>query len=201
MEGYSAGVSIMDGIASSYSFRYGQAAQGYGEEGSRAKKATQEPEATGEQSSASTAKTNRTSSETLTSEELETIRELKARDKTVRQHEAAHLAAAGGLAMSAASYSMQTGPDGKRYAIGGEVQIDIAPGQTPEETLRKARIIQAAALAPADPSGQDRNIASQAKAMEIQAEAEIAQRSIQQQRVENRYRNDSLPQSTIAIEA
>ncbi|WP_245747757.1 putative metalloprotease CJM1_0395 family protein [Formivibrio citricus] len=139
--------------------------------------------------------------EALNSEELAAIRELKNRDKTVRQHEAAHLAAAGGLAMSAASYSMQTGPDGKRYAIGGEVQIDITPGQTPEETVRKARIIQAAALAPAEPSAQDRSIAARAKAMEMQAEAEIAQRSMQEQRVASRYRVDSLPQKTLEIEA
>lgn len=103
--------------------------------------------------------------------------------------------------MSAASYSMQTGPDGKRYAIGGEVQIDISPGQTPEETIRKARIIQAAALAPAEPSAQDRSIAARAKAMEMQAEAEIAQRSAQEQRVASRYRVDSLPQGTVEIEA
>ena len=111
------------------------------------------------------------------------------------------VAAAGGLATSGTNYTYQRGPDGVNYAVGGEVSIDTSAGRTPEETLRKARIIQAAAQAPADPSGPDRSIAAQAKIMEMQASAEIALRSQPQQRIANRYQADSLPNSTLSTRA
>jgi hypothetical protein len=98
----------------------------------------------------------------LTPEALALIDQLKARDTEVRQHEQAHLATAGGLAVSGASYTYQRGPNGVSYAIGGEVNIDTSPGGTPEETIQRARTIQAAALAPAEPSGADRSVAAQA---------------------------------------
>ena len=117
---------------------------------------------------------------TLTPEALKLIDELKARDAEVRQHEQAHMAAAGGLAVSGASYTYQRGPNGVNYAIGGEVQIDTSPGATPEETIARASTIQAAALAPADPSGPDRAVAAQAQQMETQARAELAQKQSQE---------------------
>lgn len=107
-------------------------------------------------------------------EETEQLRALKARDREVRQHEQAHQAAAGGLATSGARYSFQRGPDGVNYAVGGEVSLDVSPGRTPEETLRRARQISAAALAPAEPSGQDLAVAARAAQMARQAEAELA---------------------------
>lgn len=109
-------------------------------------------------------------------EALALISKLKARDSEVRQHEQAHLAAAGGLALSGASYTYQRGPDGVNYAVGGEVQIDTSPGATPEETIARANAVAAAALAPADPSGADLAVAAQAQQQAQQAQAEIAQR-------------------------
>jgi len=111
----------------------------------------------------------------LSPEALALIAKLKTRDTEVRQHEQAHLAAAGGLATSGASYTYERGPNGVEYAIGGEVHIDTSPGGTPQETIERARTIQAAALAPADPSGPDRAVAAQAQQMEIQARQELAQ--------------------------
>ena len=111
----------------------------------------------------------------LSAEALAVIAKLKARDTDVRQHEQAHLAAAGSLARSGASYVYQRGPDGVSYAVGGEVQIDTSPGRTPDETIARARAIAAAALAPADPSGADRAVAAQAQQMVQQALAEQAQ--------------------------
>jgi hypothetical protein len=110
----------------------------------------------------------------LSDDTLAQIGKLKARDTEVRQHEAAHLAAAGGLATSGASYTYQKGPDGVSYAIGGEVSIDISPGRTPQETIERARIIQAAALAPAEPSGPDLAVAAQAQQLEQEAHGELA---------------------------
>jgi len=102
------------------------------------------------------------------------LAKLKARDQQVRRHEQAHLAAAGGLAVSAASFTYQKGPDGVSYAIGGEVSIDTSPGRTPEESISRARTIRAAALAPADPSGQDQAVAAQASQMAQEAQLELA---------------------------
>jgi len=101
------------------------------------------------------------------------IEKLQMRDNDVRLHEAAH-AAAGGAFAGSPSFEYETGPDGRRYAVGGEVQISTSkvPGD-PEQTLRKAQQIKAAALAPAEPSAQDRRVAAQAAQMSLQAQAEI----------------------------
>lgn len=101
------------------------------------------------------------------------VRSLQARDQEVHAHEQAHLAAAGGLASGGASYTYQKGPDGVDYAIGGEVSIDVSAGRTPEETIARAATVRAAALAPSDPSGQDRAVAAAASQLEQQARAEL----------------------------
>lgn len=105
------------------------------------------------------------------------LRKLQQTDREVRAHEAAHLAAAGGLANGGASFSTTRGPDGRFYATGGEVSISIAEGRNPQETLQNARQIRAAALAPADPSGQDYRVAAQAGRMEAEALRELAVQS------------------------
>lgn len=103
------------------------------------------------------------------------LAKLRARDRKVRAHEQAHQAAASGLVSGGANFTFERGPDGKQYAVGGEVHIDTAPvAGDPEATIRKARQIRAAALAPADPSPQDRAVAAQAAAMEAQAKQELA---------------------------
>ena len=102
------------------------------------------------------------------------VKELKDRDREVRQHEAAHLAAAGGNATGGPSYTYQKGPDGQQYAVGGEVNVDTSDEKTPEATLRKMEQIQRAALAPAEPSGQDHSVAAAAAAKAAQARQEIA---------------------------
>ncbi len=117
----------------------------------------------------------------LSDEALALLRKLQARDRQVKDHEQAHLAAAGGLATSGPSYSFEKGPDGVSYAVGGEVHIDVSPGRTPEDTIARAKTIQAAALAPADPSGPDLAVAAQARQMEQQAMAELQQQQAQQQ--------------------
>lgn len=102
------------------------------------------------------------------------IAALKARDRQVRAHEAAHLAAAGGLARGGAAFTYERGPDGQNYAVGGEVTLDTSavPGD-PAATLTKAQQIAAAALAPADPSPQDRSIAAGAMAMAAEAQRDL----------------------------
>lgn len=130
------------------------------------------------------AKTQQAGKPELSQEEASAVRQLKARDTQVRAHEAAHQAAAGGLAVSGASFSFQRGPDGVNYAIGGEVSIDVSPGRTPSETIGRARTIQAAALAPADPSGQDLAVAAQAQQMAQEARAELTRQQMEERTAE-----------------
>lgn len=107
----------------------------------------------------------------LSSEEKAQVKAMAARDAEVRTHEQAHKAVGGSLTGSI-SYSTEKGPDGKDYAIGGHVPIDVSPGKDPEETIQKAARIQAAALAPADPSPADKSVAS--KAAQMASEARVA---------------------------
>lgn len=108
------------------------------------------------------------------SEQLQ-IAELASRDRQVRAHEQAH-AAAGGPYAGAPSYSYSRGPDGKRYAVAGEVGIDVAAvPNDPQATLAKMEVVLRAALAPAEPSAQDLRVAAQAQAQMLQARAELAE--------------------------
>lgn len=108
----------------------------------------------------------------LSEEEKAAVAKLKAIDAKVRAHERAH-AAVGGQYAGAPSYSYTRGPDGQMYATSGEVSIDISAENDPEATLQKAAQVAAAALAPADPSGQDRAVAAAAQALRLEALAQI----------------------------
>mgnify|MGYP000988691874 FL=1 len=102
------------------------------------------------------------------------IARLKQIEEKVKAHEAAHKAVGGNLA-SSASYSYTQGPDGRSYITGGEVQIDMSDGKTPQETISRMQQVIRAALAPADPSGQDRAVASAAASRMAQAQQEKLQ--------------------------
>jgi len=108
----------------------------------------------------------------LSGEQRKEVEALKQRDTEIRQHENAHVAAAGAYARGV-SFEYQAGPDGQRYAVGGEVSIDTSPvHDNPDAAIAKARTIRAAANAPADPSAQDRQVAAAATRMEAAARAE-----------------------------
>lgn len=101
------------------------------------------------------------------------VQDLVERDKEVRTHEQAHQSAGGEYA-SSPTYQFTQGPDGKRYATGGEVQIDTSavPGD-PAATIAKMQQIRSAALAPAEPSAQDLAVARSAAASEAKARKEL----------------------------
>ncbi len=105
--------------------------------------------------------------------ELQEIQKLQQRDAEVRAHEQAHLSTAGQYAAGGASFSYKTGPNGKRYATGGEVPIDLSKEKDPQATLAKMSQVQRAALAPAKPSAADRNIAARASMIAAQARSEL----------------------------
>jgi hypothetical protein len=109
----------------------------------------------------------------LTPEQQQRVVELRHRDAEVRQHEAAHQAAAGAYARGGARFEYQAGPDGQAYAVGGEVDIDTSPVPgDPDASIRKMQTVRAAALAPDQPSAQDRRVAAEADAALQRAEGE-----------------------------
>lgn len=122
------------------------------------------------------------SGEVLSDQEQQEVEQLKRRDAEVRAHEQAHQSAAGNLSQGSVSFDYENGPDGKRYAVGGEVSIDTSTvSGDPQATLIKAQKIRRAATAPVDPSSQDRSVAAEASRMEAQARSEISQQGRQKQ--------------------
>lgn len=114
-------------------------------------------------------------------EDLRKIQKLKSRDLEVKAHEQAHLSAAGGIAIGGASFTYTQGPNGVRYATGGEVSIDTSPVEgDPAATLRKADAIRRAALAPANPSSQDHAVAANASSMSVKARTDLIKLTQQQ---------------------
>lgn len=111
----------------------------------------------------------------LSESEQNDVKELEEKYRGVRTHEQAHLMAAGNLARSGANFEYKIGPDGKRYAVGGEVNIDTGEVEGDSQaTISKADRIQSAAMAPADPSPKDMQVAAEANAMAAEARQELA---------------------------
>ena len=132
----------------------------------------------------------------LTEEERQEVEELRNGDREIRQHEQAHRAAAGQYAKGPPSFEYEVGPDGRQYAVEGEVSIDTSevPGD-PRATVEKMRVIQWAANAPAEPSAKDRQIAAEAAKTEREARAELAKqrRAATPDRTDNAARQPTPP--------
>lgn len=109
----------------------------------------------------------------LSEDEQTLVKNLASRDSEVRAHEAAHQVSGGGMT-GAATFTYQQGPDGKMYAIGGEVSISMKAGSSPQETIANARQIATAAMAAGNPSPQDFAVASSARVMEMKAKQQLA---------------------------
>lgn len=150
-------------------------------------------------------KADQTSDKSVESEQLEQdvelIRALQSRDTEVRNHERAHQAVGGELA-SAPTYSFTRGPDGQRYAVSGEVKIDVAevPGD-PAATYEKMARVRRAALAPAEPSTQDRQVAAMAAQKMTEAQAELAQQQRDELQAEADLRSQKRDDMKTEIEA
>lgn len=136
---------------------------------------TPEPRsASREEGSRSNARSEKVDEQGLTEADRRTIEQLKRRDREVREHERAHASAGGSIAGSP-TFKFTRRPDGRQYAVGGEVSIDASPVPgNPQATIRKLEQVKRAALAPRTPSGQDRSVASSADAGIIQAKKELA---------------------------
>jgi hypothetical protein len=132
-----------------------------------------------------------TSEQELSSEQRQVVDELKKLDLEVKAHEQAHMAAGGPVVQGGAVYQYQNGPDGKMYAVSGEVKIDVSPERTPEATIRKMQQIRRAALAPAQPSSTDRAVAAQA--LQIEAQARMESNAAEKSEIRETAANDPLP--------
>ncbi len=110
---------------------------------------------------------------------LEEIQRLAERDREVRNHEQAHQAV-GGQYAGPVSYNFVQGPDGRRYAVSGEVSIDLSPADSPERTIAKMEQVRRAAMAPAEPSPADLQVAAEATQLMLDARSEL----LRQQRLE-----------------
>jgi len=131
----------------------------------------------------SSSTTNKTANSSSNADK-DDVKQLKEIDKEVRNHEAAHLQAAGSLAAGGARYTYAFGSNGQAYAVAGSVPINTSEGQTPRETMIRAQAIKKAALAPASPSSQDYKVASHADIMFEKAQAK-------QNRIDNKTKLDS----------
>lgn len=120
------------------------------------------------------------SSSTVNTQESRELESLKQTDREVRAHEQAHVMAGGSLVRSAASFGYATGSDGRLYAVSGEVSIDSSPVQDdPGATISKMMRVISAALAPAQPSGQDRAVASAASKTQVEAQQQVTQQQLE----------------------
>lgn len=105
--------------------------------------------------------------------ELKVTQQLAARDREVKAHEQTH-AAIGGSHAGAPRFEYTSGPDGRLYAVSGEVSIDTSAVESdPKATLEKAQVIIRAALSVTDPSNADRQIAAEAKSLALRAMSDI----------------------------
>lgn len=121
-----------------------------------------------------------TNAQGLTDEERQQVEHLKQRDREVRRHEQAH-ANAGGPYAGQPSYEFVSGPDGKQYAVAGQVSIDTGSvAGNPKATIRKMQTVKRAALAPMEPSSTDRAVAAAAEQAKAEAELELRQRKAEE---------------------
>lgn len=113
----------------------------------------------------------------ITPEEQQVVDELRNTDQKVRTHEQAH-AAAGGHNVR---YEYEMGPDGRQYAVAGTTDIEVsAAANDPESKMAQASKLRDAALAPADPSGQDLAVAAKASRLEMDARREKANAELEE---------------------
>lgn len=152
--------------------------------------------------------TNKQSTEQRKAQELadqQQISALQKRDQEVRSHESAH-AAVGGSVTGAPSFSFERGPDGKNYAVNGEVSVDLSPvAGDPRATIAKMQTVHAAALAPINPSSQDKQVAAAATQTIAQAQTEILTNNTgngsQQTRVKQNLRSNDISSNATSSEA
>lgn len=88
------------------------------------------------------------------------VEKFKSKDKEIRNHEQIH--ANLGKSSSPINYNYQMGPDGKLYAMGGYVKLDVSMPTDPKAAMAKIEQIKKASSSPNDLSTADLGIAQTA---------------------------------------
>ena len=98
------------------------------------------------------------------------LKRVQTRADKVVAHESAHALVGGTLMLGGPAYQYEVGPDGETYETSGQSRIDMSPvAGNPQATIAKMQQVKRAAMAPLNPSGADRVVASQADQLENQA--------------------------------
>ena len=106
----------------------------------------------------------------MTLAQAQELKRVQSQADKVVAHESAHALVGGALMLGAASYQYEVGPDGQTYESSGQSRIDMSPvAGNPQATVAKMQQVKRAAMAPLNPSGADRVVASQADQLENQA--------------------------------
>ena len=88
------------------------------------------------------------------------IAKFKSKDNEIRTHEQTH--ASLGTTTSGIKYNYQTGPDGKLYATGGYVTLNVSIPKDESAAIAKLNEIQKASSSPIGLSGADASISQAA---------------------------------------
>lgn len=109
----------------------------------------------------------------LSLEDRQELARLQQQDITVRTRDMAYVAATAGVS-GGFTVRYETGPDGRRYAVEANVQLDTSDAATPEQSLAKARALRAALMSAGGDATRDASATARAAALEYRARAEIA---------------------------
>jgi hypothetical protein len=110
----------------------------------------------------------------LSKEEQKEVKDLERIDRQVRSRELTHRAVAGNYAKGSVYFDYVTGPDGKKYAEEGHINIDSRPvPNNPEATIRKAQAIRSVGLTPTSTSPQNRTDFAEISKIEREARMEL----------------------------
>lgn len=115
---------------------------------------------------------------TLTDDQLKSVKKKRDFDKALTKHEEDHHTVAADLARSGPLYETKVGEDGETYRTSGKVMIDTGTTEDDEKTVKKMKQVRAAALAPdgnqlAPLSEQDKKVAGEASEKERKAQLRL----------------------------
>jgi|MDSW01.1.fsa_nt_gb hypothetical protein len=106
----------------------------------------------------------------MTLEEANQLKRMESKADKVVAHESAHALVGGTLMLGGPAYQYEVAPNGETYEVSGQSRIDMSPvAGNPQATVAKMQQVKRAALAPLNPSGADRVVASQADQLENRA--------------------------------
>ncbi len=101
----------------------------------------------------------------LSDNEQKAVNELKSRDKEVRLHEAEHMRNPELISVGGPKFTYAIGPDGKAYAIGGNVTLTTGKPKSPEDAMQKAMALKNSSMGVGEPSSKDIGASISAGAM------------------------------------